>query len=88
MQDDNPSARQAGGRPDLGRAIAPFSRADTRKAVWQLANTIVPYLAILALMVTSRVLGWPYAVTLALAVPAAVLQIRIFIFFHDCCHGS
>ncbi|MFO7610256.1 MAG: fatty acid desaturase [Candidatus Krumholzibacteriia bacterium] len=88
MQDDNPSARQAGGRPDLGRAIAPFSRADTRKAVWQLANTIVPYLAILALMVTSRVLGWPYVVTLALAVPAAVLQIRIFIFFHDCCHGS
>lgn len=88
MHDDQPRARQAGTKPDLGRAIAPFSRADTRKAVWQLANTIVPYLAILALMVTSRVLGWPYAVTLALALPAAALQIRIFIFFHDCCHDS
>ncbi len=76
------------GRPDWGRAIAPFSRSDNRKAVWQLINTIVPYLGLLALMIFSVVQGWPYAVTLALAFPAAGLSIRIFIFFHDCCHGS
>jgi omega-6 fatty acid desaturase (delta-12 desaturase) len=32
--------------------------------------------------------GWPYWTTLALAVAAAALLVRIFIFFHDCCHGS
>ncbi|MBE0566414.1 MAG: fatty acid desaturase [Krumholzibacteria bacterium] len=88
MFKDTLGARTPGGRPDFGRAIATFSRADTRKAVWQLINTIVPYLAILALMVVSRVRGWPYPVTLALALPAAALQIRVFIFFHDCCHDS
>lgn len=73
---------------DWTRSIAAFSRSDTRKAVWQLTNTIVPYLAVLALMVFSVVRGWPYPVTLALALPAAGLSMRIFIFFHDCCHDS
>jgi omega-6 fatty acid desaturase (delta-12 desaturase) len=77
-----------GGRQEWGRAIAPFSRSDTGKAVWQLTNTIVPYLALLALMTVSVVRGWPYPVTLALALPAAGLAMRIFIFFHDCCHDS
>jgi omega-6 fatty acid desaturase (delta-12 desaturase) len=88
MFTDKLKARMSGGRPDWGRAIAPFSRSDTRKAVWQLINTVAPYLAVLALMVVSVVRGWPYPVTLALAFPAAGLSIRIFIFFHDCCHDS
>ena len=88
MTRDSIKARMPGGRPDFSRAIAAFSRSDTRKAVWQLINTIVPYLALMALMVFSRVRGWPYGVTLALALPAAVMQIRVFIFFHDCCHDS
>jgi omega-6 fatty acid desaturase (delta-12 desaturase) len=88
MLKDTIKARMPGARPDIGRAIARFGRSDTRKAVWQLVNTLVPYFAILALMVVSVVRGWPYAVTLALAVPAAALQIRVFIFFHDCCHDS
>jgi len=32
--------------------------------------------------------GYPYAVTLVLAVVGAALFSRIFIFFHDCTHGS
>ena len=32
--------------------------------------------------------GVSYWVTLALAVVAAAFLVRIFIFFHDCCHGS
>jgi len=88
MFQDTLRARMPGRRPDFSRAIAAFSRSDTRKAVWQLANTVVPFLGLMALMVVSRVRGWPYPVTLALALPAAALQIRIFIFFHDCCHDS
>lgn len=88
MLKDMISSKVHSGRPDWMRSIAAFNRSDTRKAVWQLINTIVPYLALMALMVVSRLRGWPYIVTLALAVPTAVLQIRIFIFFHDCCHDS
>mgnify|MGYP001823051745 CR=1 FL=1 len=75
-------------RPEWLKAIAAFTRSDTRKAVWQMINSIIPYLALLALMTVSVVLGWPYAVTLLLAVPASGFFMRIFIFFHDCCHDS
>ena len=75
-------------RPDWMKAIAAFSRSDTRKAVWQLINTLVPYLGLMALMTVSVALDWPYFVALLLAVPAAGFSLRIFIFFHDCCHDS
>ncbi|MBK8164905.1 MAG: fatty acid desaturase [bacterium] len=39
-------------------------------------------------MVYGRVQGWHWALTLVLALPAAVMMIRVFIFFHDCCHDS
>jgi omega-6 fatty acid desaturase (delta-12 desaturase) len=32
--------------------------------------------------------AYPYWITMALALVASVLLVRIFIFFHDCCHGS
>ncbi|MGD9546638.1 MAG: fatty acid desaturase [Candidatus Krumholzibacteriia bacterium] len=88
MTTESRTPGKPGGRSDWSRAIAPFSRSDTRKAVAQLVNTIIPYLTVLALMVYSRVEGWPYAATLAMAPVAAALSIRIFIFFHDCCHDS
>jgi omega-6 fatty acid desaturase (delta-12 desaturase) len=83
-----PNLGRKPGRPDWSRAIAAFSRSDTRKAVAQLCNTVLPYLAILGAMGWTVVQGWPYVVTLALALPAAAFSIRIFIFFHDCCHES
>ena len=32
--------------------------------------------------------GLPYWATLLVALPAGALMLRLFIFFHDCCHGS
>jgi len=75
-------------RARLSRELAPFGRSDARKGIWQLANTIIPYVGLLALMVVGRLQGWHWALTLLLALPAAALLIRIFIFFHDCCHDS
>ncbi len=75
-------------RAALSRQIAPFGRSSTRKGTWQLANTVLPCLALQALMVYGRARDWPLAVTFALAVPTAALLIRVFIFFHDCCHDS
>jgi omega-6 fatty acid desaturase (delta-12 desaturase) len=54
--------------------------------VWQLANTLVPYAVLWGLMVWS--LQVSYAITLVLAVLAAGFLVRIFVIFHDCCHGS
>ena len=65
-----------------------YAQSDRRKAQWQLANTFLPYAILWYVMVRSIHLGYPYAATLLLFVPAAGLLVRIFIFFHDCCHGS
>ncbi len=80
------SARSAPGRPDWYPAVAAFARADARRAAWQLIETLVPYAAIWAAMAW-LVRGHPL-IAVALTVPAAGLLVRIFILFHDCCHGS
>ncbi|MEM1207209.1 MAG: fatty acid desaturase [Acidobacteriota bacterium] len=67
-------------------ALAPFSRPKTRRALIQLANTAIPFGVVWYLMYRS--LEVSYALTLALAIPAAFLLIRLFIFQHDCGHGS
>jgi omega-6 fatty acid desaturase (delta-12 desaturase) len=57
-----------------------------RSSVWQLGNSLVPYLILWGLMVWA--LDISYWIVLALAVPAAGFLVRIFIIFHDCCHAS
>jgi omega-6 fatty acid desaturase (delta-12 desaturase) len=74
--------------PDWYVALTKFQKGSHAKAVWQLTNTFLPYIGLWYLMVRSIQLGYPYALTLALAVPAAAFLVRIFIFFHDCVHGS
>lgn len=56
------------------------------RGLWQLINTLVPYGVLWYLMYLS--LGVSYWLTGALALLAAGFQIRIFIIFHDCGHGS
>ena len=68
--------------------LAPYARPDRHVAVWQVVNTFVPYFALWAAMITTIAMGLPLWVTLILAVPAALFFMRIFIFFHDCGHGS
>ena len=73
-----------------GKWYTAFSRYETpsvRKAAWQLSNTVIPYLGLWGVMVVLVRQGYPYWATLVLTVPAAALLMRIFIFFHDCCHG-
>ena len=72
----------------LYQATATYQQADLGKALWQLVNTFVPYAALWVAMIRTMQLGLPYGLTLALAVVAAGLLVRIFIFFHDCGHGS
>lgn len=67
-------------------AAARHQTPSFRGSVWQLANSLIPYLALWGLMAWT--LGISYWITLALAVPAAGFLVRTFIIFHDCCHGS
>ncbi|MBR9980701.1 MAG: fatty acid desaturase, partial [Desulfatitalea sp.] len=87
---DNPGGGKTTGRlwPDWYPMLAPFRYSERRKAAWQLVNTLVLYIGLWYLMVRSIQLGYPYALTLVLAVPAAALLVRLFVLFHDCVHGS
>ena len=87
---DSNGKKKGSGRiwPDWYPAMATFRNSDSRKAAWQLINTLVPYCGLWYLMIRSIQLGYSYALTLILALPAAAFLVRIFILFHDCVHGS
>ncbi|MDB5085254.1 MAG: fatty acid desaturase [Bacilli bacterium] len=73
-------------QPDWKKDIAPFERSDIKRSLWQLANSIVPFLLLWYLAYLS--LSVSIWITLALAIPTAGFFIRIFIIFHDCAHHS
>ena len=56
-------------------------------SVYQLANTFIPFVAMWGVMLWSLE-TLPYWGTLLLAVPTALLLVRLFILQHDCGHGS
>ncbi len=75
-------------RPAWYKAIAQYQQASLSKAIWQLINTLIPYAVLLYLMIYTIQQGYSYWMTLALAVVAAGVLVRIFIIFHDCTHQS
>lgn len=70
----------------LKDVLVAHQNASTKRALWQLTNTFVPYFLLWYAMYHAL------AVSLWLAIPLAVLSgallVRIFIIFHDCTHGS
>jgi omega-6 fatty acid desaturase (delta-12 desaturase) len=66
--------------------LAPFARADVRRAALDIATSVVPYLALWVPMYLA--LDVSYFLTLAIAIPAAGFLLRTFMAFHDCTHGS
>ena len=68
------------------QAVSEHQKPILRSSVWQIVNTLTPYLALWGLMIWTRAIS--YWITLALAVVAAGFLVRIFIIFHDCGHGS
>lgn len=82
----SPYPESKDGRRQWRQVVAPFESPSLPRSLRQVANTLVPYLALLCVMYLS--LDVSYWLTLALAVPAAGLLTRNFIIFHDCGHGS
>ena len=68
--------------------IAPFARADNRRAWFQLVTTSLLFIAGWSIMAAGVRLGWNYGLLLLLAGPVAGLFVRLFILQHDCGHGS
>jgi len=73
---------------ELLKSVSSYAQPIPRKAVRQILETFVPYLAVWVLMVALVQGEYPYWSTLILSVVAAAFLVRIFILFHDCCHGS
>ncbi len=83
---NSPTTRTPPERKRIQPILARYQRPDVRSSVGQLVTSFMPYILLWVAMVLS--LRVSYLLTLLLAVPAAGFLVRIFIIFHDCCHGS
>jgi len=88
MLSDAGSAGTQRTKPAWYETTSRYEHPNLRKAVWQLLDTFIPYLILWGLMIFTVQHAYSYWITLALALTAGILLVRIFIFFHDCCHGS
>jgi omega-6 fatty acid desaturase (delta-12 desaturase) len=87
MPDADPLARSMGLQsPSWRRLVAPYAKPDVRRALTQLLTTGVPFLAVMAAMLAA--LDHGILAALALFPVGAVLLLRLFMFQHDCGHGS
>lgn len=68
------------------QVVARYENPDLCRSLWQVVNSITPYLVLWCLMYRS--LQQSYWLTLGLSVLAMGFFLRIFIIFHDCGHCS
>jgi acyl-lipid omega-6 desaturase (Delta-12 desaturase) len=68
------------------QVVMKYARPDIWKSVWQIVNTLAPYILLWYLMYRSLV--YPYWVTLLLSLITVGFLVRLFIIFHDCGHRS
>ncbi|MCI0609263.1 MAG: fatty acid desaturase [Anaerolineae bacterium] len=66
--------------------VSKYAYPETWRSLWQVFNTLVPFLVMWYLAYRSLAVG--YWLTLLLIIPTAGFMARLFIIFHDCCHGS
>src|SRR4051794_18218618 len=67
-------------------SLAPYAKPDLRRSAFDVATSVVAYLALTAAMYAA--LDVSVLLVVVLAVPAAGFLVRTFVVFHDCAHGS
>jgi omega-6 fatty acid desaturase (delta-12 desaturase) len=82
-----PDVAEAPDRRKLLSSIAPFQAPSLPRSISQLGVTAAPYAALLGFMYYAYYHLSPW-LSLALALPAAGLVVRLFIIQHDCGHGA
>jgi acyl-lipid omega-6 desaturase (Delta-12 desaturase) len=68
------------------KAVLKFAHPTLSKSIWQIVNSLVPYLFLWFAIYKS--LGYSVLLTIFLIFLACGFLIRIFIIFHDCGHSS
>lgn len=86
MNSNGANAKMTPNLLDWRASIGKYKNSELRQSVWQLVNSILPYLILWYLMYRSLAIS--YWLTLGLALLAGGFLVRIFIIFHDCGHGS
>jgi omega-6 fatty acid desaturase (delta-12 desaturase) len=66
--------------------VAKYARPHLWRSIWQIANTLIPYVVLFYL--SMRSLEISFWLTLPLSILTAGFMVRTFIIFHDCGHGS
>jgi omega-6 fatty acid desaturase (delta-12 desaturase) len=74
--------------PSLRILIAPFAKAQDGRAWRQFWTTLALFVAGWALTAVAFTQGWGFLTTALFAIPTAGFVVRLFIFQHDCGHGS
>jgi len=72
--------------PSWQKVIMKYNQPELRKSIWQICNSLIPYLLLWFLMIQS--LRISYFITLLLAILSSGFLVRLFIIFHDCGHGA
>lgn len=68
------------------KTISPYENPTVKRSIWQIVNTVIPFFLLWYVAYWS--LSVSFWLTLPIATVAAGFLVRIFIIFHDCCHGS
>jgi omega-6 fatty acid desaturase (delta-12 desaturase) len=86
MDDSRSEIDEEALRSSWRSVVARYQKPELARSLWQIANSVIPYLVLWGVMVWSlRVSYW---LTLAISVLAAGFLVRVFIIFHDCGHNS
>jgi len=75
-----------GGKIAWQKIVSVYAKPDMRKSIWQIVNTLLPFLALFYLAMRSVDISLWLTVPLTLLI--AGFMMRAFIIFHDCGHGS
>lgn len=70
----------------LTQQVLQYAKGENKSSIIQLINTFIPFIALW--VGAYFLMDVSYFLSLPLIVVAAGFLIRIFIIFHDCCHGS
>jgi len=66
--------------------VAKYASPDLWRSIWQIVNTLIPYIVLFYLSIRSLEIS--FWLTLPLCILTAGFMVRTFIIFHDCGHGS
>ncbi len=86
MDDRNNTVDAKTRKSRLMQALAPYQIPSMARSIFQIANSLIPYVALWWL--AYRLLDVSYWATLGVSVLAAGFLVRLFIISHDCGHGS